>query len=171
MATNRGDWVFRLFKEQGGALRRFIRARYRRDTDVEDLTQDVFLRMLRIANPDEIRDPVGYLLTVAANVVRERQQRDWAASRADPWDDRIGEQIASEGPSMEEVLDAFCRSERLQVVLDELPLKCQATVMLKYVRGLSYEEIGEQLLISPSMVKKYLRRAIEHARRRMGSLE
>lgn len=152
-------------------MRRFIRYRYRYDADVDDLVQEVFLRMLRVPNADEIRDPTGYLLQVASNAVRERVRRDLPPSRAEPWDDGIGERVADEAPTLEEVLDAFNRSQRLEVVLEELSPKCQATVVLKYVSGLSYEEIGARLAISPSMVKKYLRQAILHARRRMGSLE
>jgi len=60
--------------------------------------------------------------------------------------------------------------KRLRQVLRELPPKCQAAVSLQYWQGLSYAEIGQQLDISPHMVKKYLSRALAHCRRRMARL-
>ena len=67
-------------------------------------------------------------------------------------------------------LDATRRVARLQEVLEQLPAKCCAAVILQYHHELSYEEIAERLEVSPRMVKKYLTQALSHCRRRMARL-
>jgi DNA-directed RNA polymerase specialized sigma24 family protein len=42
---------------------------------------------------------------------------------------------------------------------------------MKYQHGLSYQQIADQLQISPHMVQKYLGLALAHCRRRMASMK
>jgi RNA polymerase sigma-70 factor (ECF subfamily) len=50
----------------------------------------------------------------------------------------------------------------LRTVLAQLSPKCRAAVILQYRHGLTYQEIGERLNVSPHMVKKYLTQALAH---------
>src|ERR1041384_2977728 len=43
--------------------------------DVDDLTQEVFLRLLRYSDEVLVQNPQGYLFRVASNVVSEWRQR------------------------------------------------------------------------------------------------
>ena len=60
--------------------------------------------------------------------------------------------------------------KRLREVLQQLPPKCHAAVVLQYWHGMSYEEIAQRLGVSTHMVKKYLSQALIHCRRRMARL-
>jgi RNA polymerase sigma factor (sigma-70 family) len=79
------------------------------------------------------------------------------------------EQLA-ELPALAVELDAEQRIARLRQVLQQLPPKCHAAVVMQYWHGLSYEEIAQRLGISTHMVKKYLSQALVHCRRRMARL-
>ena len=46
------------------------------DSEVQDLAQEVFLRLLRVSNPDLVRHPRAYMLRVAINVLQEWRRRD-----------------------------------------------------------------------------------------------
>src|SRR5580700_6349316 len=50
-----------------GALQAFFYRRLRAKVDAADLVQEVYLRMLRVSDPEAIRSPEAYLFTVAAN--------------------------------------------------------------------------------------------------------
>ena len=72
MAKNRNALIERLFVTHGSALQAFFRRRIRGKPEAPDLTQEVYLRMLRVADADVIRNPEGYLYTVASNLLKER---------------------------------------------------------------------------------------------------
>ena len=55
----------------GGDLLRFLRSRLSNRADADDLAQEVYIRLLRIKEPGEIRNWRAYVLRVAANVAYE----------------------------------------------------------------------------------------------------
>jgi hypothetical protein len=52
----------RLFAAHHGALQAFFSRRLRRQADTTDLAREVYARMLRVKNPEAIRDMNAYLL-------------------------------------------------------------------------------------------------------------
>lgn len=162
--------VARLFADRGGALRLFLNRRVRSSSDAADLAQEVYVRLLRVPNFDDIRNPEGYLYTVASNLVKEIARRDRRGGAPLDLDDpRVQEQLA-EMPSVTADLDEGTRAQRLRDVLRQLPVKCQAAVALQYWEGLNHEEVAQRLGVSTHMVKKYLSTALAHCRRRMARL-
>jgi len=81
------------------------------------------------------------------------------------------QQRLGELPTIVGQLDVAQRVARLRTVLAQLSPKCRAAVILQYRHGLSYQEIGERLNVSPHMVKKYLAQGLAHCRRRMARME
>ncbi|MEA3149462.1 MAG: hypothetical protein QOD56_401 [Gammaproteobacteria bacterium] len=160
-------FVERLFAEHRNALQAFFYRRIKVKHDAADLVQEVYLRILRVKDADAIRNPEGYLYTVATNLVYEHSvlARRYAAP-TDP-DQAFVEGEPSRSAGFEELFDTESRVVRLREVLAQLPPKCRATVTLKYQHGLSYQEIAERLGVSPHMVQKYLATALAHCRRRM----
>ena len=161
--------VERLFAEHRGALKAFFRRRTR-TTDAADLSQEVYLRMLRIQDPEAIRDPVLYLFTVANNLVKEQGVLDRRrAADLDIEAAAMQEQLAVL-PNFDGELDAAQRSARLQAVLKQLGPKCQAAVILRFTHELSYREVARRLGVSPQMARKYVVQALSHCRRRMARM-
>ena len=71
MADPEKGFMERLFAEHRRALQAYFYRRVRRKSDVADLTQEVYLRILRLGNSEAIRNPQVYLYTVASNLVKE----------------------------------------------------------------------------------------------------
>ena len=171
MAETKKKLVERLFTEQGGVLQSFLFRRVRRQPDAADLAQEVYLRMLRVPDIEAIRSPESYLFVVASNLAKEHarhEAKDGAALDVD--DPHVQEQLA-ELPVFAGQLDTQERIKRLREVLQQLPAKCQAVVVLQYWHEMSYEQIAQRLGVSTHMVKKYLSQGLSHCRRRMASLE
>jgi RNA polymerase sigma-70 factor (ECF subfamily) len=72
-------FVAELATQHGRRLREYLSARVRNRSDVPDLAQEVYLRLLRVERPGEIRSPEAYLFTVATNLVYEHTVRQSTA--------------------------------------------------------------------------------------------
>jgi RNA polymerase sigma factor (sigma-70 family) len=162
--------VGRLFAEHGSALQAFLYKRVRRHPDAAELAQEVYVRMLRLADTSAIRNPEAYLYTVASNLAKEHSRQASRDTRVVDVDDPLVQEQLAELPAFAGQIDTERRVRRLREVLRQLPAKCQAAVVLQYWDGLSYEEIAERLGVSSHMVKKYLSQALVHCRRRMARL-
>lgn len=162
--------VERLFTEQYASLLAFFGRRVRAKSEAADLAQEVYLRMLRVGDAETIRNPEGYLFTVATNLAREHAVLERRRSSGIGLDEAQDDASLQVLPAYERELDGAQRAARLHTVLAQLSPKCRAAVVLQYAQGLSYQEIALRLNVSPHMVKKYLAQALMHCRRRMGSL-
>jgi len=160
----------RLFVRHRGALQLFFSRRLRVKADAADLAQEVYLRLLRVSDPDTIRNPEAYLFAVAGNLLKENAMADrhQATSVAVEEADRL--QFLALLSDIDVPLDASRRVDRLRVVLRQLSPKCRAAVILRYHHQLSYQEIADHLDVSTNMVKKYLSQALGHCRRRMAGM-
>ena len=169
MAKPRKSLVEGLFAYRG-ALQSFFYRRLRTKADAADLVQEVYLRMLRVSDPEAIRNPEGYLFTVAANLLRESASADRRQAQGVPVDAAETTLALMTMPGFEATVDGEQRLARLCEVLEQLPPKCSAAVVLQYRDGLSHQEIAAHLAVSPRMVKRYLAQALCHCRRRMERL-
>ena len=60
------------------------------------------------------------------------------------------------------------RSAQLEAALGRLPVDYRAALLLKYVEGLSYQQVGAVLLLSEAAVTSLLYRARVEMRRLLG---
>jgi RNA polymerase sigma factor (sigma-70 family) len=153
-----------------GALQAFFYRRLRTKADAADLVQEVYLRMLRVSDPASIHNPEAYLFTVAANLLKENAVADRRPAQEVSVEAAEAAPALTLVPGFEAGVDAPLRVARLRAVIEELPLKCSAAVILQYRDGLSHQDIAAQLEVSPRMVKRYLAQALSHCRRRMARL-
>jgi RNA polymerase sigma-70 factor (ECF subfamily) len=170
VADPKPSLVERLFSEQGAALQRFFGRRIRSTADAADLTQEVYVRMLRISDQEAIRNPVLYLYTVANNLVKEHAVLEHRRASGIDIDGAPAHEQLETLPAFDGDLDASQRVARLGVVLKQLRPKCRAAVVLRFTHELSYREIAIHLGVSPQMAKKYVAQGLGHCRRRMARL-
>jgi RNA polymerase sigma factor (sigma-70 family) len=162
--------VERLFGEHRTALQMFFRQRIRTKADAADLAQEVYLRMLRIKDPEAIRNPVHYLYTVASNLVKEYAVLDRRQASGIDIDEAPAFEQLETLPEFDGELDSAQRIARLGVVMQQLRPKCRAAMELRFTHGLSFREIAAHLEVSPQMAKKYVAQGLSHCRRRLAAL-
>lgn len=150
----------------GVRLRRFLASRVRDAmSDVPDMVQEVYLRLLRVNEPDSIESPEAYLLTIAKHVLYEHRTRRVPTTGAINID-LISEHLATDPAENPETQALSAeRIESLQRVLAGLSRKAQAALILHRIEGLTLEEIGRRLGVSRSMAKKYLAKALAQCRK------
>jgi RNA polymerase sigma factor (sigma-70 family) len=160
-----------LVASHGEQLRRFLLARVRNVSDVPDIVQEVYLRMLRVPHFESIRSPEAYLFTVAQHVALQHALRQSATPPSVELTRMLNPPHAAPDADPVLELDAQQCLEKLQGTLDRLSPKARATFMLHRRDGLSFDEIGARLGISRPMVKKYLMKALMQFRQRLDKAE
>lgn len=148
----------------GPAVRAYFARKLSNPNDVEDLTQEVFERLLNRAGLETIGNIQGYIFQVAANVLVDRHRRTGRRPLADfPLAEADGVEINDE-LSPERVLLGREAYERMVRALLALPERTRMIVILSRFELLPAREIAARMNVSESLVAKELMRAIAHLR-------
>ncbi|HEY0942352.1 MAG TPA: sigma-70 family RNA polymerase sigma factor [Steroidobacter sp.] len=153
-----------------GRWRKYIRKMLRRRmsvprADIDDLAQEVFLRVLRYGDPTEIKNPGGYLARVTANVANE-----WCgkARMRYPHDDCELEELLSEGNDHPEIaLAQTQRMQRVQAAIARLPARRREVLLSRMEDDMTCNQIAEHLGLSRRIVLRDLNRAYDVLRTRL----
>ncbi len=138
--------------------------------EAEDLTQDVFLKVLdqapRYRPEGKFR---SWLLRIAANrarsLLRRRKILRWVSFDPDVHDRSRGEDDASRQLERDET------ALRVQEAIRRLPQRQREAVVLRRYQDLSYEEIAVALDVTAAAVESLLQRAAANLRRDLGGAE
>jgi RNA polymerase sigma-70 factor (ECF subfamily) len=148
-------------RAHGRALRRFLSRRLRHAaSDLPDLFQEIFLRLLRIKDHESIRNPQAYLYTVARHVLHQYTLKQASAPETmDPLE-LVGETPSE--TSMDPAEEAELQQQITDVgrALEQYSPRAYATLVMYRCEGMTLEEIGARLGVSGPMARKYLIRAI-----------
>jgi RNA polymerase sigma-70 factor (ECF subfamily) len=154
--TGRSNRLAEWFCEWQQPLRRFLRRRRAGSAaDIEDIAQEVFLRLLRYDRADLIDQPQAYLYKIAANVSAEWATRssrrlphsaEWLVELAEAFDP---ETAAGDGGG----------EVQLQRAIAALPSRQREIVRLHFGESMSHEDITKRLGLTRRMVKRDLARA------------
>ena len=142
------------------ALMRFFRRKLRDVNDVEDLVQEVFLRVAT-RQGDEIENLGGYVFQTAASVLADRHRRRTVRHADDqvPFDSERHSGTDFDAGRVMENREAL---RAVAAALLILPERTRAIFVLRRLEGQSYKDIAVQFGISVSAVEKHMVRAVQH---------
>lgn len=160
-----GQFAVSALQQYHRQLRAFMRRRtaLAQDKDMDDLLQEVWLRLLKANHPELIRDPLNYVLTVGAHLIEEIGRRDRRCAEIVAVNSELAEE-ACERPAAwprDPLAKTVSLQNQVTSALRKLPPLYQAVVLLFYREGQSYEEIAVTLNISVHKVERYLAEAKE----------
>ncbi len=147
-------------------LTSYFEKRIRESYDIDDLVQEVFIRLAHRPNFDNIEYLEGYVFQIAANVIRDRVRRR-AVRHAAEHDPLENCQLPNNDFSPERVLQGRELLDQALEALLELPARTRDVFVLRLYEGMKQEEIATSLQISIESVRFHLRRAKEHMARRL----
>ena len=129
-----------------------------RDEDAAaDLTQEVFLRVLTRIRQFEGRSAFRtWLFRIAVNAARDARRRRRPSVALED----AHAALPASAPSIETAMLARDRDARVRAALAALPHRLREPLVLRYVGGLTYAEIGEALALRPGTVASRLSRAL-----------
>ena len=153
------------FEPEAGSLRRWLagyfRRRIRNEADIDDMVQDVFLRLAARDSTEPVEHLGGYVLKVAFSVLTDRARRNTshlAASHIVLDADLHG----SVEIDPERVLSGREDLNCAIAILLSLPERTRTVFILRRFEGYPYRTIARHLGISVSAVEKHMVRAIQH---------
>jgi RNA polymerase sigma factor (sigma-70 family) len=158
-------FVADLERQHGLRLRRFLASRLpHAKADVEDLAQEVFLRLLRIDNHETIRSSEAYLYTIAFHVLHQHVLRVASIPEAVEISTLIDEMECTAESDPLTRAETQQQIDELEDALGQLSPKTQAVLLLHRRDGYSLEEIATKLGFSRANAAKYLSKALLHCR-------
>lgn len=140
-------------------LRRFFAKRGIARDEICDLTQEVYLRLMRQTDLSSIRSAQAFLYTTAMNLLRDRFRR--RASRGVE-SSVEGDQVDAPAEGVDPQRAAECDQQLRQAwaIVASLKPATRQVFMGHRVDGYSYAELARELGVSVSMIEKHMIRAI-----------
>jgi RNA polymerase sigma factor (sigma-70 family) len=168
LETN-GEAVEVLSRQYRPVLLRYFARRGMHSSDLEDLTQEVFARLIGRQGFADVERREAYLFETAANVAIDHHRR--AAVRKSEthrlYDDQLD---AFNELSPERISAAQQELDRLVLVLREMPERMRHVFVLTRLESVPQNEVAQQLRISQSTVEKNLVKAIAYLSARLERL-
>ena len=128
--------------------------------EAEDLTQEVFLRLVRRLDVETIDNPEAFLFRTAINLLRDRSRR------GKTWSSHVVELAHHENTieevSPERVLDSRQSLSSVLRALDELDERSRDVFILHRLEGLKHAELAALYGVSVSSIEKYIMKALAH---------
>lgn len=152
--------ILKTFMQNQVSLRSFI-SRYMISThDIEDVSQETFLRAYQAEQKKEIEQPRAFLFRIAQNLVlselskKSRKITDYIKDFDYPEVLLAGENL-EDNIMAQQKLGIYCEA------VASLPPQCRRAVLMKKVYGLSNREIARRMEIALSTVEKHLTKGIK----------
>jgi RNA polymerase sigma-70 factor (ECF subfamily) len=153
------DGAAELFERYAPALLRFTDRMLSDRASAEEVTQEVFLKVISRAHQYDGRAGVAsWLFAIAANACRDRRRRERRATVV-PLDSVAEPRARGEG--IEASLASRQRREAVREALAELSEEQREALVLARYHGMPYAEIAKTLGISVGAVKTRIFRAVE----------
>src|SRR5258708_7499952 len=145
-------WFTEEVQPHESALRGWLRVKFPALTDIDDLVQEAFARVLAAHRLGKVRNAKSYLFATARNAALDlfRHNRNVTITSL------VNEEqlsVIEDKPSAAETLCDAQDFEILRKAIDALPARCREIMTLQKLHGLSDREIAERLGISVNTVK------------------
>jgi RNA polymerase sigma factor (sigma-70 family) len=140
-------------------LRRFFRSYRLNAADVEDLTQEVFVRLAGPNAQADLRKPQSFVFTLALNLVRDRARR--LHIKALPKSVAVETlSLTCDRPTPDQYLELEQCLQRVGQVLSDLKPAARKAFLMHRIHGESHAQIATKMQISVSMVEKHIMAAV-----------
>ncbi len=146
------EWFSEHLEPHEGMLRAWLRSRFGDESEIDDIIQEAFMRVLKAKRKTKIASPKAFLFATARNLalggIRKRAYR--------------GEQNLADFNEMdvldaqENITAAVVRSEELELLtkaIQSLPTRCRQIITLRKIYGMPQKEIARELGISVNTVE------------------
>ena len=153
--------IFQAFLQNEEAIRRVIARYFRKPEDIDELTQEVFLKCFAAEMKAEIWEPKFFLLRSAKNLALSETKKK-ARTTTDSIEDSGGADVYKDevGISAEARLDSKRKLAALARAIANMPPKNRRAFWMRKIEGVKLTQIAAQLNISVSTTKKHVADAL-----------
>jgi RNA polymerase sigma factor (sigma-70 family) len=172
VAIDKDQFLAELVALHGTHLQKFLARKLDSPEDAAEVAQDAFLRLHRMAQPEQLDNARAFLFQVASNLAIDQLRRKTLHYRflnsekslavdGEPLD------INAIAASPEQIISAREKLDAIYGAVEELPFKTKQAFLLHRNNGLSYNDIAREMDVSVSSVEKYILQALKHCRARL----
>lgn len=157
--------ILAAFDRQKATIRRIV-AKYRSNPDdIEELTQETFLKGFAAELETEIHEPEHLLLRIAKNLAIQAAQKK-AVNMMDSIEDSGGVSVFQDEAQgdQEQALDARRKLYVLSRALGSLDPDLRRALVMRRIEGLKYKQIATRLNVSVSTIEKRVAAAMVDCR-------
>jgi RNA polymerase sigma-70 factor (ECF subfamily) len=136
-------------------LRAWLRSRFPRETDLDDIVQEAFARLVQAhaGGTVEIASPKAFLFATARNLALGRLRHDRVAGSGTVLTENEIEGVLDETADVPQAVARAQELELLTHAIQSLPARCRRIITLRKIYGLSQKEVAAQLGISEHTVE------------------
>ena len=149
------DAIVAIYEKYNTGLQTYLRRHLNSKEDIEDVSQEVYLRLIKLNERNEIDASLALLCKIASNLIidRFRSQRIRQTHAHAPIDEC---ELKSPDASPEEVVKSREWMVVLRDTLYSLNEDCRTAFILHRFKGLTYRQIAKKMGISKGMVSKHI---------------
>jgi RNA polymerase sigma-70 factor (ECF subfamily) len=150
---------------------RYLRTALRDPHEAEDLTQQVFIAALEAIGRFEVRSDAPFrtwLIGVARNKALTHWRKHGRVEVEDP--ERLSHRLECSGQAVTADVLGWVSDRELALFVERLPLAQREVLTLRFLLGLTPDEIGDLLGRSPAAVRQIQHRALTLLRERLAAI-
>lgn len=117
---------------------------------------------------DALDRPVGYLISIARNLMVDRSRRSSPLRNAVNIDE-LGDHVLATGPEQEQARRVSDLKHAYETALAELSPRCREVFVLRRHDAIDTNGVAARFGISTRMVQKYMARATTHLEERLSA--
>lgn len=158
----------RLYEEHGVALRTFLRVRLGLQDDMDDLAQEVFIRLAQMDDleerlPKQEKSSRSFIFKVANNLARDLERYNLVRSKYVRGElEKLAEDRAVSDADPERAALVDQQLQLLKAAVMQLRPKWREAFILNRLMQMTYREIAEEMGVSAKQVEKYMKHALTH---------
>jgi len=151
-------WFSREVLPLESALMQYLQHNWRNQSDIADLRQEVYVRVLEGASRGLPERPRQFVFATARNLLIDRVRHSQIVPIEAVVDVEALE-IAIDEPGLERGILARDELRRLQSALEKLPPRCREAFILGRIEGLTGRQIAQRMGIGVAAVSEHLANA------------
>lgn len=133
-------------------LRAWLRSNFPAGTDLDDIIQEAFIRVLRARTETGVRSPKALLFATARNLMLMQFRHRKVANEEALTDFELAG-IMEDGPDVAEAVARSQEIELLTLAIQSLPPRCRQILTLRKIYGMSQREVAAELNIAEHTVE------------------
>lgn len=155
--------IYRAFLQNESSLKRFLRRFLYKQEDIDEISQETFLRAYTATKGREIDSPKAYIFQVARSLAYSELAR-----KTRKLTDYLEEALEDKAGSTDLLEDEYAAQEKIRLFFDaiaELPPQSRRVFLMRKVQGMPHKQIAQILGIGASAVEKHIAIGTERCKR------
>ena len=155
--------IYAAFLQNESILKRFLRRFLYKQEDIDEISQETFLRAYKATQGREIDSPKAYLFQVARSLAYSELSR-----KTRKLTDYLEDALEDQAGTTDLLEDDVAAQQKVSLFFDaiaELPPQCRRVFLMRKVQGMPHKAISQSLGIGASAVEKHIAIGTERCKR------